>query len=84
MECRKQCGACCIAPSISTAIPQMPRGKPAGQVCVHLNEESLCGLFGTDQRPRVCSDFKPIEDVCGETRAQAMAILTKLEELTRI
>ena len=28
------CGACCIAPSISSAIPGMPDGKPAGVRCV--------------------------------------------------
>ncbi|HAI50813.1 MAG TPA: zinc/iron-chelating domain-containing protein, partial [Enterobacteriaceae bacterium] len=28
MECRPDCGACCIAPSISTPIPGMPHGKP--------------------------------------------------------
>ena len=30
MECRSGCAACCIAPSISSAIPGMPDGKPAG------------------------------------------------------
>ncbi|MBF7801077.1 YkgJ family cysteine cluster protein, partial [Klebsiella pneumoniae] len=29
MECRTDCGACCIAPSISSPIPGMPQGKPA-------------------------------------------------------
>ncbi|MFS9540720.1 YkgJ family cysteine cluster protein, partial [Klebsiella pneumoniae] len=26
MECRTDCGACCIAPSISSPIPGMPQG----------------------------------------------------------
>jgi Fe-S-cluster containining protein len=30
MNCRLGCGACCIAPSISSPIPGMPQGKPAG------------------------------------------------------
>ncbi|HNV09555.1 MAG TPA: YkgJ family cysteine cluster protein, partial [Dokdonella sp.] len=29
MSCRSGCGACCIAPSISSPIPGMPNGKPA-------------------------------------------------------
>jgi Fe-S-cluster containining protein len=27
LACRSGCGACCIAPSISSAIPGMPQGK---------------------------------------------------------
>ncbi|HFY5777145.1 TPA: YkgJ family cysteine cluster protein, partial [Salmonella enterica subsp. enterica serovar Typhimurium] len=27
MDCRSGCGACCIAPSISSPIPGMPYGK---------------------------------------------------------
>jgi hypothetical protein len=27
MDCRPQCGACCVAPSISSPIPGMPHGK---------------------------------------------------------
>ncbi|MGR5456700.1 YkgJ family cysteine cluster protein, partial [Vibrio alfacsensis] len=30
MDCRLGCGACCIAPSISSPIPGMPNGKPSG------------------------------------------------------
>jgi Fe-S-cluster containining protein len=39
MECREHCGACCIAPSISSPIPGMPRGKPGGVRCIHLSED---------------------------------------------
>ena len=28
--CRPGCGACCIAPSITSPIPGMPDGKPVG------------------------------------------------------
>ncbi|MCR3872443.1 YkgJ family cysteine cluster protein, partial [Pseudomonas aeruginosa] len=28
MQCRAGCGACCIAPSISSPLPGMPAGKP--------------------------------------------------------
>ena len=38
MICRSGCGACCLAPSISTPIPGMPQGKPAGVRCVQLDE----------------------------------------------
>ena len=42
MDCRAGCGACCIAPSISSPIPGMPEGKPAGVRCVQLDEEDRC------------------------------------------
>ena len=40
------CGACCIAPSITSPIPGMPHGKPAGIPCVQLDEDFGCRLFG--------------------------------------
>ncbi|MCK9818061.1 YkgJ family cysteine cluster protein, partial [Pseudomonas sp. MAFF 302046] len=54
MKCREGCGACCIAPSISTPMPGMPNGKPAGERCIHLSVEHLCALFGRPERPPVC------------------------------
>lgn len=50
-ECRVGCGACCIAPSISSAIPGMPGGKPAGVRCVQLTDDNRCMLFGTTRAP---------------------------------
>ena len=47
MECRAGCGACCTAPSISSPIPGMPHGKPAGVRCVQLSDDNLCLLFGS-------------------------------------
>ena len=38
MDCRLGCGACCISPSISSPIPGMPKGKPAGERCIQLND----------------------------------------------
>ena len=35
----------------------MPNGKPAGVRCVQLDDDNLCKLFGTPQRPAVCGDF---------------------------
>ncbi len=83
MECREQCGACCIAPSISSVIPGMANGKPAGVTCIHLSKTLQCNLFGDQSRPKVCSDFKPTADVCGISRTDALELLTLLEEGTR-
>lgn len=80
MKCRKHCGACCIAPSISSPIPGMPDGKPAGVRCIHLQEDLSCGIY--DMRPDVCSDFKAEELVCGSSREEALAILNWLEQET--
>lgn len=82
MECRLGCGACCIAPSISSSIPGMPLGKPAGVRCVQLDENNLCRLFGSVQRPKVCLDFKPTIDICGETNQDAIKIINYLESVT--
>jgi Fe-S-cluster containining protein len=75
MECRKNCGACCIAASISSPIPGMPDGKPAGIKCIHLMDDMMCALYGNPSRPRVCIDFKPDPDFCGNSREEAMRIL---------
>ncbi|MBS3769869.1 MAG: YkgJ family cysteine cluster protein [Bacteroidales bacterium] len=80
MECRKHCGACCIAPSISSTIPGMPEGKPAGVPCVHLTEDFLCELFHSPLRPDVCKNFTPEKAICGNEREEAMNILRILEE----
>lgn len=49
-ECRKNCGACCIARSISSAIPGMPNGKPAEIICIHLDNNYQCELFEQNSR----------------------------------
>ena len=78
MKCREFCGACCIAPSISSPIPGMPDGKPSGVRCIHLTDEYRCGIFHHPDRPGVCADFKAEEIVCGRTREEALEILYKL------
>lgn len=83
MNCRDHCGACCIAPSISSPIPGMPDGKPAGVRCIQLDEFERCKIFGHPDRPKVCSSLKPAEDFCGENREQAMAWLGHVEDLTK-
>jgi len=78
MECRENCGACCIALSISSPIPGMPDGKPAGVRCIHLLDDYKCAIFGSPDRPKVCSDFKAEEEVCGKSREEAMRILNSI------
>jgi len=79
MECRKNCGACCIALSISSEIPGMPGGKPSGVRCIHLLENYNCALYGTKLRPKVCSDFLPEPEFCGSNREEALNILFSLD-----
>jgi Fe-S-cluster containining protein len=82
MQCRPQCGACCTAPSITTAIPGMPNGKAAGDPCVQLDGRGLCRLFGRPERPEVCLSLQPSAEMCGQDRAHAMHWLAQLEHLT--
>jgi len=83
MECRIGCGACCIAPSITSFIPGMPSGKPAGVRCIQLTADNRCQLFGDPRRPRVCIELRPSQAMCGESNEAAMVYLTELERLTR-
>ncbi|HEV8689760.1 MAG TPA: YkgJ family cysteine cluster protein [Ideonella sp.] len=83
LACRPGCGACCIAPSISTPIPGMPQGKPAGVRCVQLDEAMSCRLFGDPRRPAVCASLQPSPAMCGSDRAHAMHWLSQLEAQTR-
>lgn len=81
-QCRLGCGACCIAPSISSYIPGMPNGKPAGVRCIQLTEDNLCKLFGKKERPLVCSSLKPSVEMCGVSNYEAMKYLQELEKAT--
>lgn len=85
-ECRPGCGACCIAPSITSPIPGMPQdgdlGKPAGVRCAQLDAAYRCRLFGLPGRPAVCVGFRPGPEVCGNDREEAMTLITRLERLT--
>ncbi len=83
MECRAGCGACCIAPSITSVIPGMPFGKPAGVRCAQLSDDNRCLLFGDPRRPLVCIALRPSGEMCGDSSAAAMVYLTQLEERTR-
>lgn len=82
LECRENCGACCIAPSISSPIPGMPDGKRAGEACIHLDEDMRCRLFGKKERPAVCGALRPCAEMCGSCREEALAYLSRLEKET--
>lgn len=80
--CRSGCGACCIALSISSPIPGMPAGKPAGVRCVQLTEDLRCAIFGHPDRPDVCGRLRPLPDMCGASTDEAMANIARLEAAT--
>jgi len=83
MKCREGCGACCIAPSITSPLPGMPQGKPAGVPCVQLDAEFRCKVFGKADRPAFCGGLQPSLEMCGKSRVAALAWLTQLEHATR-
>jgi hypothetical protein len=82
VQCRSGCGACCIAPSITSPLPGLPHGKPAGMRCPHLDGALRCRLWGDPRRPAVCDSLKPAPDLCGDDPEEAMRLLERLEVLT--
>ena len=83
MDCRPGCGACCTAPSISSPIPGMPQGKPAGVRCIQLGDDARCLIFGQPGRPAVCGGLAPSAEMCGTGTEQALLYLARLEQLTQ-
>jgi uncharacterized protein len=81
MDCHTPCGACCIAPEISSALPNMPDGKPAGIACVNLGPDLRCQTY--DIRPAVCRDFSATAYTCGTDHGDALKLLGELERQTR-
>ena len=79
LNCRPGCAACCIAPSITTPMPGMPNGKPAGVPCVQLMDDLRCALFGKPERPTFCGGLQPSAEMCGETREYALQWIARLE-----
>lgn len=79
MECRSGCGACCIYPSISSPIPGMPNGKPAGVRCIQLADDLSCKIFNSHDRPKVCGGFKAEEIICGNSAYEAYKIIADME-----
>ena len=82
-ECRKGCGACCEAISISSAIPGHPQGKPAGVRCLNLSAENVCLIHGSVSYPAVCRNLTPEKEMCGNGRDEALEYLARLEEWTK-
>ncbi|WP_082672690.1 YkgJ family cysteine cluster protein [Luteimonas abyssi] len=82
LACRDGCAACCIAPSISSPIPGMPQGKPAGVPCVQLDASLRCRIFGRPERPAVCTSLRPTPSMCLTGRHEALAALQALEAAT--
>lgn len=82
MKCRQGCGACCIAPSISSPIPGQLAGKPAGERCIQLDQNQRCRLFGDPRRPAVCGQLQPSPEMCGDNRHAALNWLAELEQAT--
>jgi len=78
-QCRPDCGACCIAPSISSEIPGMKNGKVSGEKCIHLTNDFLCDIFGMPSRPLVCINFNFDPEICGKNQQEAMQIMKGLE-----
>jgi hypothetical protein len=60
----------------------MPGGKPAGARCVQLTPDNRCRLWGRPERPAVCVNLRATPEMCGESSAEALAFLTRLERLT--
>ncbi len=82
MKCRPNCAACCIDISISSPLPGMPKGKPAGIPCVNLTSQKSCSIHGTPEYPAICASFAPSEEMCGHSYAEAAAWIGNLERLT--
>ena len=83
VDCRPGCGACCTAPSITSPIPGMPQGKPAGVRCVQLADDMRCRIFGHPDRPSFCAGLQPSAEMCGTSTQHAMHWLAQLEIATR-
>ncbi len=82
MICRPGCAACCTVISISSPLPGMPRGKPAGVRCVNLTADLRCSIHGSPEYPAVCANFKASRDFCGDTNEEAYRLMAGLERET--
>jgi len=62
IECTR-CGACCVAPDISSI------GKPLGVRCQHLTADNLCGIY--ENRPDICRRYAA-DDFCTQIAAPTL------------
>jgi hypothetical protein len=60
----------------------MPQGKRAGERCAQLRADQSCAIFGHPERPAVCLQLRPSAEMCGASRAEALAGLAALELAT--
>jgi hypothetical protein len=70
--------------SISSPIPDMPDGKPAGIKCLHLTKDRCCDLFGSIHRPKICEKFQADPEICGKSKREAMELIALLEKETSV
>ena len=80
--CRPGCGACCIAPSITSAIPGMPLGKPAGVRCVQLDDDNRCaslrlGATHFLEKPVSLETLAHLASTAGVPTAMTAAVVTR-------
>ena len=68
---------------MSSPIPGMPHGKPAGVRCVQLTPDNRCLIFGLPERPAVCVRLRPEPEMCGANTEEALSYLSELELLTK-
>jgi hypothetical protein len=60
----------------------MPHGKPAGIPCVQLLPDMRCAIFGQPERPAVCVSLRPMDEMCGANRDEALRYLDAMEAAT--
>jgi hypothetical protein len=60
----------------------MPDGKPAGVRCAQLSADNRCMIFGLPDRPAVCVSLRPAPEMCRSSAAEAIIVLTRLEQQT--
>lgn len=82
IQCRAGCAACCTVISISSALPGMPNGKPAGVRCVNLDNSNNCIIHNSELYPSICRSFSADIEMCGTTNEHAYKYIEELEVYT--
>ncbi len=60
----------------------MSEGKPTGVRCIQLGADNHCLIYDKPERPLVCANLRPSEEMCGQTSDEAFAYLAFLEQNT--
>ncbi len=50
--------------------------------CIHLTAGYRCALYGRPERPAVCVALRPMPEMCGASREEALSYLAALETAT--